>query len=198
MTPQQLNAIKLGLEALEAYGKRHRATYLLGGAWDEEITLGDKAITALKEALAQPEQEPKRTGMVYYKNDACQAKDAYSHDCICWTKAQPEQVPVIDKSAAKRIATALGWTPQRTEQEPVAWTLLLTGEHTGMVGMAGEQFVGAPNYYQRVNVYTASPQRKPLSDEEIKKCWDSAGYTGIIPKGFARAIEAAHGIKENT
>ena len=133
------------------------------------------------------------------------------HDCeehtmrmceIAWNKAQslaqPEQEPVIDKSAAKRIATALGWTPQRTEQEPVAWTLLLTGEHTGMVGMAGEQFVGAPNYYQRVNVYTASPQRKPLSDEEIKKCWDSAGYTGIIPKGFARAIEAAHGIKENT
>jgi len=29
-----------------------------------------------------------------------------------------------------------------------------------------------------------------LTDEEIKKCWDSAGYTGIIPKGFARAIEA--------
>jgi hypothetical protein len=28
--------------------------------------------------------------------------------------AQPEQEPVIDKSAAIRIATALGWTPQRT------------------------------------------------------------------------------------
>ena len=158
MTPQQLNAIKLGLEALEAYGKRHRATYLLGGAWDEEITLGDKAITALKEALAQPEQEPKRTGMVYYKNDACQAKDAYSHDCICWTKAQPEQVPVIDKSAAKRIATALGWTPQR----------------------------------------------KPLTDEEIEKLADDfLAYqiedyqvSGVFT--FARAIEAAHGIKENT
>ncbi len=38
--------------------------------------------------------------------------------------------------------------------------------------------------------HTTPPQRKPLTDEEIKKCWDSAGYTGIIPKGFARAIEA--------
>ena len=28
--------------------------------------------------------------------------------------AQPEQEPVIDKSAAIRIATALGWTPPRT------------------------------------------------------------------------------------
>jgi hypothetical protein len=27
--------------------------------------------------------------------------------------AQPEQEPVIDKSAAIRIATALGWTPPR-------------------------------------------------------------------------------------
>lgn len=52
MTPQQIDAMKQALEALEAYNKRHRATYLLGGAWDEEITLGDKAITALEEALA--------------------------------------------------------------------------------------------------------------------------------------------------
>jgi hypothetical protein len=46
-------ALKLALEALEMYGNRHRATYLLDGAWDEEITLGDKAITAIKEALAK-------------------------------------------------------------------------------------------------------------------------------------------------
>jgi hypothetical protein len=54
----QIEAMKLALEALVMYGERHRATYLLGGAWDEEITLGDKAITALEEALAQTEQEP--------------------------------------------------------------------------------------------------------------------------------------------
>jgi hypothetical protein len=47
---------KLSLDALELYGKRHRSTYLLDGAWDEEITMGDQAIAALKEALAQPEQ----------------------------------------------------------------------------------------------------------------------------------------------
>jgi hypothetical protein len=51
-------AMKLALEALELYGNRHRSTYLLEGAWDKEITRGDQAITALKEALAQPEQEP--------------------------------------------------------------------------------------------------------------------------------------------
>ena len=50
-------------------------------------------------------------------------------------------------------------------QEPVAWTLLLTSENTGLVGKAGETFVGAPDYYQRVNVYTTPPQRKPLMIE---------------------------------
>jgi len=36
------------------------------------------------------------------------------------------------------------------------------------------------------------PQRKPLTGEEIDNCWYQSG--GVTP-GFARAIEAAHGIK---
>ena len=61
---------------------------------------------------------------------------------------QPEQEPVIDKSAAIRIATSLGWTQQR----------------------------------------------KPLTDEQIEKIADEYGAGGWICD-FARAIEAAHGIK---
>jgi hypothetical protein len=136
MTPQQLKAMKLALEALEliniefvcSNGSHHKKEDR--HEWDEDCPITNrwrKAITALKERLAYPmrevqrlgqeiEQEPDRTGMVYYKNDACKAKDSYADDCICWTKAQPPQrtEPVIDKSAAKRIATALGWTPPRT------------------------------------------------------------------------------------
>jgi hypothetical protein len=42
-------------------------------------------------------------------------------------------------------------------------------------------------------------QRKPLTDEEIQKIWD--GAAGAIPGwsrhiAYARAIEAAHNIKE--
>ena len=44
----------------------------------------------IKEALAEAEK-PNRDGMVYYKNNACKAKDAYSHDCICWTKAEKQE-----------------------------------------------------------------------------------------------------------
>jgi len=66
--------------------------------------LAEHAMRETQRLGQEIEQEPVGTGMVYYKNDACKAKDAYADDCICWTKAQP---------------------PQRTEQEPVAWPCLI-------------------------------------------------------------------------
>ena len=47
--------------------------------------------------------------------------------------------------------------------------------------------------------YTTPPQRKPLSEEEIAKCWHNTPWNeGLKTRVFAsaRAIEAAHGIKE--
>jgi hypothetical protein len=59
--------------------------------------------------------------------------------------------PVIDESAAKRIATALGW----------------------------------------------EPKRKPLTNEEIVEIAKNYALNNpTTPLHFARAIEAAHGIKE--
>jgi hypothetical protein len=45
-------------------------------------------------------------------------------------------------------------------------------------------------------LYTTPPaaQRKPLTDEEI----ESIAAQTLFPVPFARQIEAAHGIKENT
>lgn len=42
------------------------------------------------------------------------------------------------------------------------------------------------------------PQRKPLSDEELFKIWLSVPAETEDRYAFARAIENAHGIKENT
>ena len=102
MTPQQIEAMKLALEALK---KCHY--YMINAGLPNQSLLNEaftayKALEGLKEHAMQEvqrlgqeiEQEPDRTGMVYYKNDACKAKDAYADDCICWTKAQPEQEPV--------------------------------------------------------------------------------------------------------
>ena len=68
----------------------------------EEISGGysQNLIAALRERLAQPEQEP----VAYWH------KEFLKHNT---TSDQPEQEPVIDKSAATRIATSLGWEPKR-------------------------------------------------------------------------------------
>ena len=132
-----------------------------------EITGGfDVEINAIKEALAQPNPWEK----------FCDS------NCV-WTDHHPDC--------------------KLAEQKPVAWTLLLTGENNGLVGKAGKTFEGHPEYYRRVDVYTTPPQRKPLSDERI---WHLVDIHVSVPcpshpldnsdwVNFARAIEAAHGIK---
>lgn len=40
------------------------------------------------------------------------------------------------------------------------------------------------------------PQRKPLTDEEIERIWESLPFCNGAWETFARAIEVAHGIKE--
>lgn len=44
--------------------------------------------------------------------------------------------------------------------------------------------------------YAAPPQRKPLTDDDIQALWEKTFESGSSPNTFARAIEAAHGIKE--
>ena len=48
-------------------------------------------------------------------------------------------------------------------------------------------------------LYTTPPHRKPLSDEQLKEIWlkgKDHGDDWLDVQGIARAIEAAHGIKE--
>ena len=125
--------------------------------------------------LAQPEQEPvaikRMKEWIEYlkrKSDFGQHMKIPSEMSAgtCWELAleleqfinttPSQQEPVIDKSAAIRIATSLGWTPQR----------------------------------------------KPLTNEQIWDAYMKAPvdidcHVSDLHK-FARAIEAAHGIKENT
>jgi len=77
-------------------------------------------------------------------------------------------------------------------QEPVAWTLLLTGEHHGIIGEAGEKFIGAPECYQRVNVYTTPPKREWiwLSDADIAEVVDTTcQYTGSYEEYLIKKAE---------
>jgi hypothetical protein len=127
-----------------------------------------EAITAIKKALAQPEQSTGNILMDSYKAMQSMKVEGPLHVICQCDKCKIES------------------------QEPVAWTLLLTGEHNGLVGKAGKKFIGAPDYYQRVNVYTALPRRTwvELTDEEVKHEWEV--WRANIPRyvGFAKGIEA--------
>jgi hypothetical protein len=52
-----IEVLKQMMDALETYGDKHRKTYLLEGAWDEEITKGDAAIQAGKQAIKELESQ---------------------------------------------------------------------------------------------------------------------------------------------
>jgi len=70
----------------------------------------------------------------------------------------------------------------------------------------GEDWAGSlVSLYEEIPLgtllYTTPQQRKPLTDEQIDKAWRSVDYTVPWEQhriDIARAIEAAHGIKENT
>ena len=137
--------------------------------------------------LSQPEQEPDRTGMIYYKNNLCKAKDAHSYDCICWTKAQPERVWVEGYGE-----NASGYINSQPKQEPVAWRAWFDVDNSAKWLFTLWPEEEHPSFDWQP-LYTTPPQRKPLTDEQIQECWYRTQGDAEL---FARAIEAAHGIKE--
>ena len=98
------------------------------------------------------------------------------------------------------------------EQEPVAFYVYKPTLPRGNLGNVLDSNLPwvydqdpSSGYSARMLVYTTPPQRKPLTDDEIAELWlDIYGSTpssgihedGLLPWRLARAIEAAHGIKE--
>ncbi len=80
---------------------------------------------------------------------------------------------------------------QPAQQEPVAILNHAHGIHT----VRSVKLNGLPD--GEYNLYTSPQpaQRKPLTEEEMEKI---AAEYWLYPRKFVRAIEAAHGIKENT
>ena len=138
-----LKALEIGLTLIEDFGST------------EQLNAQHKAITAIYEALAQPEHgwTPERiAGMARLK----EAQDK--------KLAEPEQEPVGEIVDAIEGAFKCSFT----KMLPVGTKL-----------------------------YTTPPQRKPLSDEEIETYRHMLDWTAEWSYiNFARAIEAAHGIKE--
>jgi hypothetical protein len=170
--------LKLALEALEH-------SHANEPIWK---TPHREAITAIKEALREHAmREVQRLGQ------------------------EIEQEPVVGITAIRtwfkdgRVVTQTlcnSWvdtTPPQPEQEPVAWM----SEHRfdelrkGFTVMT--TLTKQIAFEDDVALYTTPPQRKPLTDEEIAEFaqrMEASDPTDSFWREFARAIEAAHGIKE--
>jgi len=88
------------------------------------------------------------------------------------------------------------------EQEPVAYQD--TAKHSELVAAEDWENIDPQWHWMYRPLYTA-PHRKPLTNKEIGAILDDPniaekhqGNWLVLPYSYARAIEAAHGIKENT
>jgi hypothetical protein len=160
MTPQQIDAMKLALEALK---KCHY--YMIDAGLPNQSLLNEaftayKALEGLKDHAMR---EVQRLGQEIEQKIGC-----VNHDCD-QCKAQPEQ-------------------------EPVAW-----------MDVDGNVSDNNDHKCFPIPLYTQPPQRKPLTKEEmfeaIRPLYSSEMSARIAvdhSEDEYRAIEAAHGIKENT
>ena len=142
-----------------------------------------KAITALRERLAQPEQE----------RMAKRIEELEAQLRIGTSNSDVNPYALLQNA---RIIEA------RPEQEPVAWgvfdhnlhDMFFTKEDAQeMVRLKGDGSIVKP-------LYTTPLQRKPLTNEEVVEVLGNLreSITGNVFLAFARAIEAAHGIKGDT
>ncbi len=114
------------------------------------------------------------------------------------------------ENAIKALQEALAEQPAQPQREPVAVISAeqLSGMFHKLDGLDKNQWgydwkKGWNAALRRAMDYTSPPaQRKPLTDEElfavIKKIDRDEQYIQTSLRHLARAIEAAHGIKENT
>ena len=125
------------------------------------------------------------------------ALEALKEDRAWLETDAPTEVWEKNNEAITAIKAAL-----ETKDEPVAWAMLHDNGH----------FIDAihPNEHSRVEgeyitpLYTTPPQRKPLTDIELNVIGAKWHFNLLYIEekdnlfAFARAIEAAHGIKGST
>jgi hypothetical protein len=163
-----------------------------------------EAMEAIKEALAQ-EQEPLTEWLVCPK---CSYKSPYTPLKALTLAEDAERITkqaraALEQQEAEAHLQAVADFGQLQEQEPVAW--MFQHEETGRTMCVDAQQVewgfekGNPRLQKIGPLYASPPKRQPLTDEEILKFGSAANISHdktVCDVKFARAIEAAHGIKE--
>ena len=172
---KQIDALKLAFEALKE--NQHLVADNQRHAYVMEY---NSIIEKCKEALAEPEQDPVAWEQFYPDIGKPQLKQLpqlsqevvlqYPKEAVDWQKQQKEYAQQL---------------PKETEQEPAT----------------KEQIREAMIF--NLPLYTTPPQRKPLTDEQVREIAKQYALdlafpydSQTTPEMFARAIEAAHNIKE--
>ena len=109
--------------------------------------------------------------------------------------------PSYDEDAVKQAMIAIEEALSQPEQEPVAMRHSFNGHGYKYTDIGfGNGWVDwtKHNFKDVEPLYTTPPQRKPMTDEQIKEITLQIGWTQLSADDlkFCRAIEAAHGIKE--
>ena len=207
-------ALKLALEALHGF-----IPYL---PLNDEAQCGryDKAITAIKEALAQPEQKP----VVWmYQNKSTHEVRFQKHmrsfvDHGAWYEVPLYSEPLAnqEKTSGSPIKEALAndatndTSQERVDKtseivhEPVAWLYWQSclnddGTQTAPWVHRLSKFKPSESIINKdiTPLYTTPPQRKPLTDEEIRRA-NHHMVEGAYDYSFKQGVKWAeykHGIK---
>ena len=110
---------------------------------------------------------------------------------VAWNKGVPPMFPKQKEGETFMVS----YEPKQEQSEPVGW-----------IDSKGNMICTKINESCKP-LYTTPQQRKPLTDDEIAELWlpiyastppSGIHEDGLMPWRLARAIEAAHGIKENT
>lgn len=205
-------ALKLALKALEF----SKPAWASGVFLDERKAQHTEAIIAIKQALAAPVQEP---ALVIYQGEIASSNLPKGFTGMLYTTPPAQPVPVQEPVAwtdeqmlkmwheehdAHKKTSSFAWykaglkaanktnPPAALVQEPTVWTATRLWNR--------RELWTCPADIERdlLEGYTtppaAQPALKPLTDEQI---WNVAEHCEDDNRfAFARAIEAAHGIKE--
>ena len=166
-------ALELALEALEGM---QNAIYNIGGEHVidlnyavEKADVAEQAITAIKEALAQPEQPKVRTG-------DCLLVGVCASEGHKIQKAQPKQEPVAWMSKDEHEVYTSKQVDGYFQHDHIP--LYTTPQQRTWVGLTDDEIAEL-----WLDIYGSTPSSGIHED-------------GLLPWRLVRAIEAAHGIKE--
>jgi hypothetical protein len=149
--------------------------------------IGCKQPCDAERALEQPEPEVKGC-------DHCNHPLYAAVKCrVCGRVTEPEQEPVANNPDPYHLSRIL---------HELAGSASMCWEHVDRAGVfqstQAADVVAAAIAEIRQRMKDAPLRREPLSDEELDRLWRAPMSADWEHREFARAIEAAHGIKENT